>query len=250
MPVQDDRRQSDTPHNSSTPLSNPDTKDPTISDPHADIEHERLSSLEENLHADDRVRTIGFFGMSSEVRWLHMIAAMQPQRARDPPDSSWRTSAHMPYEEQASMFYYCSDARSVSTADLNIDPRELPPFRLAEKLLSCYMANVHDSFPILSRRILEDQFRKYYTARERGNPPRLSVKWLANLNLVFAISAKYLCLVGDGEIADEHAHLIFRTRAKALYLDSSHAAGPADVPQIQGFALLTLYCLCVGQVNR
>jgi hypothetical protein len=44
--------------------------------------------------------------------------------------------------------------------DLEVDPFELPPFDVAEKLFQAYFQNVHNSYPLLNKRAFTHQF--YY----------------------------------------------------------------------------------------
>jgi hypothetical protein len=42
--------------------------------------------------------------------------------------------------------------------DLEVDPFELPPFDMAEKLLQAYLQNVHNSYPLLNKKAFTHQF--------------------------------------------------------------------------------------------
>ena len=214
-----------------------------------DLITKRLDSLDENLFADDDVRKVGFIGMGSEVRWLQAVAAIHPQQAEKAGLTS-QAGPYAPCNDSTSSFYYWSVSESVHDMDLVINPHELPPLVLAEKLISCYMDTVHDSFPILSRKLFKNQFRQYYTALQGETPPRLSSKWQANLNLVFAIGARHLFLVKAAGHTNECDHLVYQARAKAFYADDSLATSLADVAQIQSLALHALFYTCVGQVSR
>jgi hypothetical protein len=134
--------------------------------------------------------------------------------------------------------------------DFFVDPYDLPQLETAEHLLNCYMSKVHDSFPILPRKTFEDQFRKYFKALANGNAPRLSPKWQAILNLVFAIGAKYSHLSKAKWQADERDHLMYQARARAFGLNETTMTNHSDVPQIQSLGLLAFYWLSVGQVSR
>jgi hypothetical protein len=134
--------------------------------------------------------------------------------------------------------------------DFFVDPYDLPSQDIAERLLGYYMSKVHDSFPILPRKIFEDQFRTYFTAFANGNAPRLSPRWQAILSLVFALGARYSHLSKASWRADARDHSIYQARARTFGLNEQTIAHHPDVPQIQGLGLLAFYWLSVGQVSE
>jgi hypothetical protein len=151
--------------------------------------------------------------------------------------------------EQISSYSFWTDSENVDI-DFFVDPDDWPQLDIAERLLSCYMSKVHDSFPILPRKTLEDQFRKYFTALVNGNASRLSPKWQAILNLVFAIGARYSHSSKASWRADARDHLIYQARARTLGRYDTTITNHPDVPQIQSLGLLAFYWLSVGQVSR
>lgn len=209
-----------------------------------------VTSLDENLHACDSARATGYIGLSSEVRWLQSIAADRPQQAENEREPFSQSNEYGSFRVQASSLSYWTDNTDVRRIDTDINPHELPPIELAEKLLSCYLLKVNDSFPILPRTAFERQFRMYFAALQPGNPPRLTPKWQANLNLVFAIGAKYSLLADAEQHVEKYNHSAFQTRANVLYFDKIEHTGSVDVSQIQYFGLLSFYHLCTGQVSR
>lgn len=220
-------------------------------DQHEELDTASLDLLDEDLHKDDRARATGFVGKNSEVQWLRAVAMAQTERVDDEAGGllSQRRGSIAPGNEQVTSFSYWADGESVDI-DFFVDPYELPQPETAERLLQCYMLRVHDSFPILPRKTFEDQFRKYFTALQNGNAPRLSPKWQAILNMVFAIGAKYSHLIKASWRADERDHLIYQARARAFGLNETTITTHSDVPQIQSLGLLAFYWLSVGQVNR
>ncbi|UPX15864.1 uncharacterized protein EKO05_0006300 [Ascochyta rabiei] len=217
-----------------------------------ELDMESLDLLDEDLHINDRTRATGFVGRNSEVQWLRAVTLAQSERTDEEASGAfWRKVSHAPGigSEQISSYSFWTDGESVET-NFFVDPYELPPLEVAERLLGCYMSKVHDSFPILMRKTFEDQFRKYFTARQNGNAPRLSPKWQAILNIVFAIGAKYSHLSKASWRADERDHIIYQARARAFGLKEGTLTNHSDVPQIQSLGLLAFYWLCVGQVSR
>jgi hypothetical protein len=75
-------------------------------------------------------------------------------------------------------------------------------------------------------------------------------KWLAIVNLIFAISARYSHVVRAEWRGDDRDHLIYFSRARLLSLDGETLFQHADLQQIQVTALMALYLLCTNQINR
>ena len=219
---------------------------------HRDELHtESLDLLDEDLHVNDRARATGFVGKNSEVQWLRAAALAQPERTDDEPSVFQRRGSYAPGfgNEQISSYSFWTDSENVDI-DFFVDPHDWPQLDIAERLLGCYMSKVHDSFPILPRKTLEDQFRRYFTALVNGNAPRCSPKWQAILNLVFAIGARYSHLSKASWRADARDHLIYQARARTFGLTDTTITNHPDVPQIQSLGLLAFYWLSVGQVSR
>jgi hypothetical protein len=210
-----------------------------------------LDLLDEDLHISDRARATGFVGKNSEVQWLRAAALAQPERPDEESSVFQRRGSFVPGlgNEQINSYSFWADNENVDI-DYFIDPYDLPPFDIAEILLNCYMSKVHDSFPILPRKTFEDQFRKYFKALSNKNAPRLSPKWQAILNLVFAIGARYSRVSKASWQADARDHLIYQARARNFGLNETTITHHPDVPQIQSLGLLAFYWLSIGQVSR
>jgi len=209
------------------------------------------SLLDENLLENDRARATGFVGRSSEVQWLRAVALAQLERANDESvgQAAQRRASCVPGSEQVSFFSYWMDGENTDLEPF-IQPYEMPPPEAADRLLQCYMLKVHDSFPILPRKPFEDQCRTFFRALHNGNAPRLSPKWQAILNIVFAIGARYSHLIKASWRADERDHLIYQARARTFGLNETALVNHSDLPQIQSLGLLAFYWLTVGQVSR
>ncbi|KAF1924635.1 uncharacterized protein M421DRAFT_71819, partial [Didymella exigua CBS 183.55] len=223
----------------------------SIRDRQEELDTEALNLLDEDLHVNDRARATGFVGNNSEMKWLRAAALAHPEQIEEEPNALHRRDSYTSGlgNEQISAYSFWIDNENVDI-DFFVDPHDLPQLDIAERLLSCYMSKVHDSFPILPRKTFGDQFRKYFTALGNGNAPRLCPKWQAILNLVFAISAKYSHLSKATWQADARDHLIYQARARTLGLNEQTITNHPDVPQIQSLGLLAFYWLSVGQVSR
>lgn len=212
-------------------------------------------------------KTTGFMGKNSDVTWLQRLREENtygegtaqnnpdPARVAEPVGPSFESSSLQPQAdstppESKSGFtiqdssYHLNDI-AISTYEA-VDPYEMPTQEHAQQLFATYVTRVHPSFPLVGRVNLQNQFSKFLS-RPASKPP---AKWLAILNLIFAISAKYSHLVQADWQADERDHLIYFTRARLLVIDSDTLFLHPDLQMIQVFGLMGYYLMVSNQVNR
>ncbi|KAK7177536.1 hypothetical protein PSPO01_16415 [Paraphaeosphaeria sporulosa] len=219
-----------------------------MSEPLARLNTGSLDFVDENLHKTDQARATGFVGPNSEVQWLRSFLLLE-RGDSDVATSERGSSANSAKNEQVSAVTFYLDSKSIDL-EFHVDPYEIPRADVAEQLLNIYMEKVHDCFPILPRKLFQDQCRRYFEVLRHGSTPKLSSKWQAILNLVFAIGAKYSHLIkADGQ-GDERDHLLYQARASALAWNKTTLDQHPDLPQIQVAGLLAFYHLSVGQVSR
>ncbi len=108
------------------------------------------------------------------------------------------------------------------------------------------MARVHASLLVVGRLNLTSQFRRFISDTAQRPP----YKWLALLNLIFAIGAKYSHLVNAEWKGDEGDDLIHFSRARFLAISSETILEHPDLQIIQIMGLMSFYLLANGQVNR
>lgn len=125
-----------------------------------------------------------------------------------------------------------------------VDAYELPTVDAANRLFETYMSRVHPTFPIIGKSTFTTQFRRFMAGEVPGR------KWLAIVNLIFAISARYSHVVRAEWRGDDRDHLIYFSRARLLSLNGDTLFQHADLQQIQVTALMALYLLCTNQINR
>lgn len=125
-----------------------------------------------------------------------------------------------------------------------VDAYELPTSDTANRLFDTYMSRVHPTFPIIGRSTFITQFQRFMVGEVPG------AKWLAIVNLIFAVSARYSHIVRADWRGDDRDHLIYFSRARLLSLNADTIFQHADLQQIQVTALMALYLLCTNQINR
>ena len=186
--------------------------------------NENTDVMDEDINHNPTSRATGFLGRTSEIQWMRRLDTEAEQaaiaRSKDdgpfgPPENSpeaanqrerarsiRRDKLGSPSREATTSSFYLDD--EIADLDFVVDPDELPPFDVAERLLNCYLSHVQDSFPILVKKSFVRHFYRYYASVGRNRPETLAPKWKATLNLVFAISSAYSHLTeaewrGDGE---------------------------------------------------
>lgn len=215
----------------------------------------------------DQVRHTGFMGKNSEVTWLQRLRQQnrhgddnyQGNETQKRPNNALAaslTSKRPVNDEQPIMSEgepgvsiqdssYHMDDMSIFTYDV-VDAYELPTPEIATHLFNVYMQRVHSTFPVVGRLNLTSQFQRFIS----GTVQRPPEKWLAILNLIFAIGAKYSHLINAEWKGDERDHLIYFTRARLLSMNSETIFHHPDLQMIQIIGLMSFYLLCIGQMNR
>lgn len=126
-----------------------------------------------------------------------------------------------------------------------VDAYGVPSREMATKLLNAYLTSVHPSFPIIGISTFVSQFQVFFSqpSLKPGN------KWLAILNLIFAIASKYGHLTNVDWKEGEYDHQIFFSRARALSMEDQLLHHP-DLQQLQVEGLASFYMIASGHVNR
>lgn len=130
--------------------------------------------LDEDVMRDAETRATGFVGNASEIQWLRRLHG---ESASNASEGHWAPPGHdddavddrmaalrerqdghptptlMPTNKAS---FYLDD--EVFETDLMVDPYEMPPFEIAERLLQSYMESAHNSFPILAKKIFVNRF--------------------------------------------------------------------------------------------
>ncbi|KAJ8109116.1 hypothetical protein OPT61_g7693 [Boeremia exigua] len=218
-------------------------------------------------------RETGYFGQASEIQWLRTVqrrlqhikaencaprnglcsSLRDTNRARL--DASHKTE-HSKQTSTESLGNYITDASfyldgSHIATDTFIDPYEMPDRSTAEKLFGCYMETVHSSFPLVPASF-EVQFRGHMIFVKDNQAWNICGRWLAQLNLVFAIGAKYSHLIGAEWRGDERDHIQYMARAVQLMGSRSPVRSftEPDLELIQANSSLSFYFLVTGNVSR
>lgn len=209
-----------------------------------------VDHTEEDFNRDELARATGFIGKTSEVNWLQKLSrevnikceAAVMSENKHAPSLTPQPEGHCE-PLVASLNYYLDDLEMPSS--MHVDAYEVPPREVANQLFNAYLASVHPSFPIVGISTFVSQFQVYF------KQPSLKPgdKWLAILNLIFAIGSKYAELT-DAEFQEsDDDHSVYFSRARILSLDDQ-LFQHSDLQQLQVEGLASFYLLASGHVNR
>jgi hypothetical protein len=204
--------------------------------------------LAEDINTLSINKPIGYMGRISEVLWINLLK----EEIKKCPDS---VQADEPNQleggvweqgEEVGWTYHLDDI-DISFSGKQIDAYALPPKDLANSLVNVYFETVHPLFPIIYKGLFKNQFELLYQTRDPGKVAR---KWLAIMNLVFAIGARHLSMIGENK-ADIWHHVTFFLRARLLgALDGGLVFEIATLQNVQAMGLTGMYLLASKQTNR
>ncbi len=233
-----------------------------------------LDRAHEDFNRSEQTRATGYLGKESEATWMQSlriqadygssrgsdtntdmvdgtrdhedahnssISVQAPHSYQPPPGSRHE----VPLNE---VNYQCDDM-AVTVPD-QVDPFELPQRQKADSMFAQYLDSVHTSLPILRKVYFLAQYNNYFNKVHTSDPLKPGNKWLAILNLIFAIGAKYSHLTQAEWRGDERDHLIFFTRARLLGVTADILFDHPDLQQVQITGLVGFYLLCTNQINR
>lgn len=219
---------------------------------------ESLDHVNEDFNHSIATRATGFMGKNSELTWMQRLKHQtafgsdeSDEEAQTQPFADGHTSRSLyqdifgsrmnPVNEST---YHCDDL-TILLPDL-VDPHEIPPRQTSDALFHIYLDTVYPAFPIIGKTNFTNQYQRFF------DTPRIKTgdNWLAILNLIFAIGARYSHLVRAEWRGDERDHLIYFTRARMLGFNSESVLGHADLQRVQITGLMSFYLLSINQINR
>ncbi len=227
-----------------------------------------LDRIEEDFNRSEEARSTGFMGKNSEITWLQKLRQENKFGTPVGPESeaefrkktggaSPLYDSRSPASERRRTMPDTFEGFSVNDSSYHLDdfsifiPEtvdrfELPPRETADLLFKAYVESVHPSFPIIGKITFLSQYRKFM----EGSSTNPGERWLAILNIMFAIGAKYSHLVQAEWRGDERDHLIYFSRARLLSLNGNTIFNHPDLQQVQVSGLIAFYLLATSQINR
>lgn len=188
----------------------------------------------------------GFMGGHSEIAWLCRL------RRELEPNQCSATAGHDPcvqdeqtFQDSVTAVDYPMDESDLPI-DMDVDIFGVPPQKVADDLINHYFHIVHPFFPIIDRPLFMEQLTSFYSKRD----VRPGKRWLASLNLIFAIASKCRGLAYDDNQKGNQDDLKYFCRAWKLNTADFALANHLDLQQVQVEGLITFYLLSIGQIDR
>jgi hypothetical protein len=225
---------------------------------------EGVDLVSEDLNRNEHTRAAGFFGKNSEVSWIQKLEdSVGRSTSGGMSDSSHLENSDGPAKDSApskdriargipiAMMNYHLDDLVIPDVDPQTDQFEMPPRERADQYFNAYMTFVNPFFSAVRQSTFTKQYLQYfnqlYDPNRKLDPPR---KWLAVLNMIFAIGCRH-CRLTDHANSDVYDdHLVFLMRARQLSLQDNNLFEHTGLQQIQLEFLVAVYLLCTGRVNR
>ncbi|KAL5002300.1 fungal-specific transcription factor domain-containing protein [Aspergillus recurvatus] len=200
-----------------------------------------IDRVDEDLNRSLNARATGYMGKNSEITWLQRLGRETDNRARNLAG----VAESRPDRELSihSVNYHLDDVDITPPGPVHL--YWMPPRDIADKLFEDYLNTVHPVFPIISRSLFSSQYRNFF-----DNSARPGDKWLAILNLIFAISSCHANLMQASWRGDGRDHFVYLARARALSMNSDTLFTHPDLQQVQVEALTAFYLLATNQINR
>lgn len=221
-----------------------------------------IDGVREDLSRDENTRAAGFFGKNSEIQWMQRLEesvgnqcqSREQASSTSPGVSPMRGLSKHPQGTQrnltdgtiATVNYHLDDL-SIPLPDSSIDVLAVPQKEIADEYLNAYMTQVHPFFGAVRKSTFRNQYEQFMGKHMMLAPPR---KWLAILNMIFAIGCRHCRLMAPAQSAIYENDLVFLSRARHLGLHSNILFEHADLQQIQLEFLIAIYLLSLGQLNR
>ncbi|RPB09768.1 hypothetical protein P167DRAFT_538282 [Morchella conica CCBAS932] len=207
-----------------------------------------VDHIREEPNRSDSAYPTGYMGKNSEVAWIQRVAQQLAREASAEPPQSSALATRNDDEYQFETPTYHLDDLSVSIAGGQINPFYLPPKETADELLNAFFSTVYPTFPIVLKKLFMAQYDAFF---QSFFPPASSKRWLAMLNLMFAIGSLYGRLTNaDWKEESEIEHLKYFSRGRVLSLDEGSILEVPDLQQVQVVGLAGIYLIASNQTNR
>ncbi|KAL3465179.1 fungal-specific transcription factor domain-containing protein [Aspergillus heterothallicus] len=203
---------------------------------------DEIDLVKEDLNRSDKTVAMGYFGKNSEVAWMQKLEDVSGRRAQNlESDGVKSASRQVPI---MTMSYHLDDL--ILPFPDTVDPFVIPPKPIADKYFSAYMRSVHPALMVVRQNTFTSQYEQFFT-KKFVNPPR---KWLAVLNMIFALGCRFCKLTGEINTEGPHTDdLEFLNRTRRLCLSGNVLFDHDDLQQIQVLLLVAFYLVALGQVN-
>ncbi|TPR04946.1 hypothetical protein CAN33_0032275 [Aspergillus niger] len=185
------------------------------------LDSQTAQYVERILH--DKIQAMGFVGEHSEIAWMYRLKRLLERSNSASPRETWD-------RHSVSSVNFFLDDSDIPVID-DVDPSQRPPVAVADQLVDGYFHAVHPTFPIVGKMIFLAQYKSFYSAPH----VRPGKRWLAILNLIFAVAAKHARhLYNDaGNGIDDS--LVYFSRAWKLSMSDTALLEHPNLQQVRPF---------------
>jgi hypothetical protein len=143
---------------------------------------------------------------------------------------------------------YHLDDLNVPMSRGQIDPYSIPDKAVANGYVNTFLDTVYPTYPLgIMKKTFIAQYEAFFVS---FFPPGNSKRWLAQLNLMFAIGALYEKYTTAKWKGGDTEHLKYFARARILGIDDGAMFEVPDLQQVQVVGLATIYLIASNQINR
>jgi hypothetical protein len=203
-----------------------------------------IDYTEEDFNRNEWSKAMGFVGKHSEISWIYSLKRENEYELSPTGGVPGISQEDLQGHSVTSVSYFLDDAEIPLIEDM--DPLGRPPQAVADRLMNAYFNTVHPSFPIIGKETFKGQYKSFYSS-PFVRPGR---RWLAILNLIYAIATRYFRQVHSEHTDTGDDELVYFSRAWRLSMGESAILGHPDLQQVQVEGLSSFYLLCMGHVNR
>jgi hypothetical protein len=208
---------------------------------------ESLDAVSYDVTCDEPSSISGFLGKASEITWIQHAKKQATKAFMNTVDANHPSRVDSMAVAEAS--YHINSLDTVTLNESQISPFAWPAPAIALAYLTSYFEIIHPAFPVLFKNDFMAVFDQLAGHDIGGLSPTHGC-WLSQINLVFAIGAKFAYLCNADQFANEHDHLVFYARAKSLALEYQKLNDRPNLHQLTYFSLLCLYLVTDNQINR
>lgn len=196
-----------------------------------------IDHTEEDFNRDEK-QALGYVGEQSEMIWLYRLK-------RDLEQDNLAPFGDPLDRPSISSLNYIQEDMEIPSLEVD-DVLGRPSQQIADHLVDAFFYGVHPSFPIIGKGVFLSQYKSFYS-----NPTsRPGKRWMAVLNLIFAIASKHCILTGHQPQGESTNHAVYFTRAWRLSMGNVALLDHPNLQQVQVEGLAAFYLLATGQVNR
>lgn len=206
-----------------------------------------VGKVTEDVAESEPTTAASFMGKTSEVDWMRNL---RNKVQGDSGTLESRNGLAGGHSERATLENSTYNLEDDDLMDLaSVDPHSVPTPEEITTLLDEYFNVVQPQFPFIGKLNFRHQMRSFL-GWDNHKPARPSRKWFAVMNLVFAVAAKHMELIGTAFPAEHLHHRVFFARARILGLGTETYFEAPTLQRIQILGMAALYLMTLNQVNR